>query len=82
MKRSEMVRIMWDFIQKVECDYDFYMSEASTDALLAEMEKAGMQPPLPAQTSLEAVNKNGDKLFVDGFLTKAIFNWEPEDEAK
>lgn len=45
MKRSEMVKLMWDFIQEVESDYDYYMTKDDVDTLLNRMEKAGMQPP-------------------------------------
>lgn len=46
MKRSEMVKIMWEFIENIECDYDRYMTEEETDALLAKIEEAGMRAPL------------------------------------
>jgi hypothetical protein len=45
MKRSEMIKIMFEWIQnEVEYDYDCYMDRESTDQLLAVMEKAGMKP--------------------------------------
>jgi hypothetical protein len=45
MKRSEMVKIMWNYIQQCEPDYDCYMDERATDNLLSIIENAGMLPP-------------------------------------
>lgn len=46
MKRSEMIDIMWKFIQNIECDYDVYMKKTDTEDLLDIIEKAGMKPPM------------------------------------
>lgn len=45
MKRSEMVNLMWLFIQEIEDDYDRYMDEETTEKLLTFIEKIGMLPP-------------------------------------
>lgn len=46
MKRSDMIELMWKFIQTVERDYDYYMEKHDTEELLNKMEQAGMLPPL------------------------------------
>lgn len=45
MKRSEMVQLIWDYVQSVECDYDCYMDQDNCDELLRKMELAGIRPP-------------------------------------
>jgi len=45
VKRSEMLELMWEYIQDVEHNYDLYMSKETTERLLELMENAGMLPP-------------------------------------
>ena len=75
MKRSEMVDLMWSFIQDVEYQYDIYMKKEDTKELLSEMEKAGMLPP-----HLDRY-EYGEKtpLLADSYISYD-FIWEPEDE--
>ncbi len=42
MKRSEMVDLMYNFINKINQDADRKFNKFDTDDLLAEMEKRGM----------------------------------------
>jgi hypothetical protein len=71
MKRSEMVQLIWNYIQSVECDYDCYMDEDSCNTLLRKIELAGMRPPFcSAIFQKEAIKY----IYPDGN------QWEPEDE--
>lgn len=68
MKRSEMLEIMWNFIGKVECDYDYYMDKEDTDKLLKCIEKH-MKPK-----SYRYEDGDIGSCFKEG--------WEPENEKK
>jgi hypothetical protein len=44
MKRSEMIKLIWDYVQSVEYDYNRYMDESHCEELLRKIESAGMKP--------------------------------------
>lgn len=71
MKRSEMVQLIWDYVQYVESDYDIYMEKQDCDRLLAGLEKAGMLPPLVKNDDYDDVRKSGRHY---------INVWDLEDE--
>ena len=77
MKRSEMIELMWAFIQSVEDDYDRYMDKESVGELLAEVEKAGMLPPFVDQAVVG--DKDHYTLHVDQAVYPGLCEWEPED---
>jgi hypothetical protein len=59
MKRSEMVNLIWQYIQEVERDYDRYMEEENASELLLKIEQAGMLPP--PQTNKIIYDEKGPK---------------------
>lgn len=77
MKRSEMVKLMWDFIQSVETNYDIYMTLESTAELLQKMEAAGMLPPRRSVDTTVVVN---GVYIPEAFRPSATVSneWEPE----
>ncbi len=73
MKRSEMLRLMWEFVQTVETDYDEYMSEKDMDTLLTLMEYKGMRPPLN-----KIISGTSKEAFLAIQEYKNALEWEPE----
>ncbi len=76
MKRSDMVKLIWDFVQTAESDYDIYMSKLDCDSLLQEMEESGMLPPQVASSVTT-------KTFKDEIIYSAVefhSKWEPEND--
>ena len=67
MTRKEMIKVIWNYIEEVECDYDCYMNPENADTLLSKIEAAGMLPPPHTQTAKITSQR----------LTG--FTWEPED---
>ncbi len=77
MKRSEMIELMWNFIQQVQCGNVYYMDKTDTSKLLNKMEQAGMYPE-----RYEAVMATGKKYNSEtdqGRDTIIVNGWEPED---
>lgn len=70
MKRSEVVDLMWKYVQQVENNYDRYMTKNNVDDLLRLVELAGMKPP-PVRL------KEFDDEFGSDFLVSR-FEWEKE----
>lgn len=45
MKRSEMINLIWRYVESIESDYDLYLHYDDISPLLDLIELAGMSPP-------------------------------------
>jgi hypothetical protein len=61
MKRSEMVELMWDFINEFE-EYTSYMNKHSTNELLKKMESAMKMNWDSEEVTSDYLNKVADEM--------------------
>ena len=72
MKRSDAVKLIWDYVQSVEKDYDIYLEEENCDVLLSKLEEAGIGPqnyvnPRAVQDGFEVSTWRGYCQFLDKY---------------
>ena len=72
MKRSEMIQILMNAVQKSNGDFGEY-DEERAEFVLKKLEKAGMQPPCYIQ--IYEKGSRSEHYYPDGFPKN---EWEPE----